>query len=60
MRNGRDQLFGLGLGVGIVLGLFLGSIVVARLGNEAAEAIKSVTDRVLRRGERVRFEALLQ
>ncbi len=60
MRNGRDQLFGLGLGVGIVLGLFLGSIMVARLGNGAAEAIKSVTDRLLRRGERVRFEALLQ
>ncbi len=60
MRNGRDQLFGFGLGLGIVLGLFLGSIVVARLGNEAAQALRSVADRLLRRTERVRFEALLQ
>ena len=60
MRNGQERRFGLGLGIGVVFGLLLGSILVARLGDDAAEAVRSVVDRVLRRGERVRFEALLQ
>jgi hypothetical protein len=60
LRNGRDQLFGLGVGVGIILGLFFGSILVSRLGNEAAETVRLVTGKLLRRGDRVRFEALLQ
>lgn len=60
MRNGQDQLFGIGLGIGIVLGFILGSILASRLGNEAAEAVKSVANRVQRRRSGVRFEALLQ
>lgn len=50
----------MGLGVGIVLGVLFGSVVVALVGDEAAEAVRSFADRVLRRGDRVRFEALLQ
>ncbi len=60
MNKGRGPLFGIGLGVGIVLGFLLGSILAARLGNEATEVVRSVADRVLHRGERVRFEAFLQ
>lgn len=48
------------MGIGIVLGFLLGSILVARLGDEALEALRSVLGRMLHRGERVRFEALLQ
>ena len=54
------QLFGVGLGIGILVGLILGSILAALLGDEAAEAFRSVADRVARRRENVRFEALLQ
>ncbi|MHB0869901.1 MAG: hypothetical protein ACYC66_07870 [Chloroflexota bacterium] len=60
MSKRRSPLFGAGLGIGIALGFLLGSILAARMGNEATEAIRSVADRMLRRGERVRFEALLQ
>jgi hypothetical protein len=60
LRNGRDQLFGLGVGVGIVLGLFFGSVIVSRLGGDAAETVRLVAGKLLRRGDRVRFEALLQ
>jgi hypothetical protein len=48
------------LGIGIAVGFLIGSIVVARMGGEATEAVRSVADRVLGRRERVRFEALLQ
>lgn len=60
MSNRRGPLFGLGLGIGIAVGFLIGSIVVARMGGEATEAVRSVADRVLGRRERVRFEALLQ
>ena len=48
------------MGIGIAVGFLIGSIVVARMGGEATEAVRSVADRVLGRRERVRFEALLQ
>lgn len=60
VSNRGGQLFGVGLGVGILVGLILGSILAALLGDEAAEAFRSVADRVARRRESVHFEALLQ
>lgn len=60
MSNRRSPLFGLGLGIGIAVGFIVGSIVAARMGDEATEVVRSVTDRMLRRREKIRFEALLQ
>ncbi len=60
MRTGRRRFFGAGLGLGIVLGLLVGSVIVARVGDEAAEAFRSTADRLLRRKDDFRFEALLQ
>lgn len=60
MSTGRRRFFGAGLSLGILLGLVLGSIVVARVGDDAAEAFRSATDRFLRRGDDISFEALLQ
>ena len=60
MSNRRSPLFGLGLGIGIAVGFIVGSIVAARMGDEATEVVRSVADRMLRRREKIRFEALLQ
>jgi hypothetical protein len=58
--RGRRRFFGAGLGVGILLGLLFGSVLVARVGDEAAEAFRSLADRLLHRRDDIRFEALLQ
>jgi hypothetical protein len=59
--NEQYRMLGAGFfGVGVVLGLLLGALLAARLGSEAFDSVRSVTDRVLQRRERVRFEALLQ
>jgi hypothetical protein len=59
--NEQSRMLGAGFfGVGVVLGLLLGALLAARLGSEAFDSVRSVTDRVLQRRERVRFEALLQ
>ncbi len=60
MSRGRRRFFGAGLGLGIVLGLFFGSVLVAFVGDEAAEAFRALASRVLRRRDDIRFEALLQ
>ncbi|MGI5835903.1 MAG: hypothetical protein ACOX87_05340 [Chloroflexota bacterium] len=60
MKNRQDRRFGIGLGIGVALGFLLGSILADRLGNEAAEAARSVVNRLQRRTSGVRFEALLQ
>ena len=60
MIMGRRRFFGVGLGLGIVLGLLVGSVLVSLVGDEAAEAFRSVASRVLRRRDDIRFEALLQ
>ncbi len=60
MSRGRRRFFGVGLGLGVLLGLLFGSILVARVGDEAAETFRSLADRVLGRRENIRFEALLQ
>ncbi len=48
------------MGIGIAVGFLVGSIVAARMGSEATEAVRAVADKMLRRKQRVRFEALLQ
>ncbi len=58
--TGRRRFFGAGLGLGIVLGLLIGSVIIARIGDDAAEAFRSLTDRLLRRDDDIHFEALLQ
>jgi hypothetical protein len=58
--RGRRRFFGAGLGVGILLGLLFGSVLVARVGDEAAEAFRALADRLLHRRDDIRFEALLQ
>lgn len=60
MVRGRRRFFGVGLGLGIVLGLVFGSVLVASVGDEAADAFRSVASRLLRRRDDIRFEALLQ
>jgi hypothetical protein len=59
--NEHYRLLGAGFfGAGVVLGLLLGAVLSARLGSEASETVRNVTDRVLQRREGVRFEAMLQ
>jgi len=60
VNKSGGPLFGLGLGIGIAAGFILGSMVAARVWSDAAETLRSVSERVLHRGERIRFEALLQ
>jgi hypothetical protein len=60
VSSGRRRFFGVGLGLGIVLGLLFGSILIALVGDEAAEVFRSVASRLLRRRDDIRFEALLQ
>ena len=61
MGNEQDRVaLGAGFGIGVILGLLIGAVLVVRLGNEAAETVKTVADRVVRRREGVRFEAMLQ
>ncbi len=60
MSRGRRRFFGVGLGLGIFLGLLFGSILVSFVGDEAAEAFRSLASRLLRRRDDIRFEALLQ
>lgn len=57
---GRRRFFGVGLGIGVLLGLLFGSILVARVGDEAAESVRSLTNRLFGRRDNIRFEALLQ
>ncbi len=60
VATGRRRFFGVGLGLGIVLGLLVGSVLMARIGDEAAEVFRLLADRMLRRRDDIRFEALLQ
>ncbi len=60
MFNGRDQWFGIGLGVGVVLGFLLGTAIASLVHEDAAEAVRSMAGRVRRRKDGIRFEALLQ
>lgn len=53
-------IFGLGVGVGVVIGFAVGSVVALRLGDEAIDAVRGLLDRLSGRSDRVNFELLLQ
>ena len=55
-----STLFSIGLGVGIVIGVAVGSFVALRLGSEAIDTVRSLIDRMSGRGNQVNFELLLQ
>lgn len=60
MRDDQ-RLFGVGLAVGLVAGLLAASILAPRVaGNEVMESLRVTLNRLLGRGERVRFDVLLQ
>jgi hypothetical protein len=56
----REQFFGAGVTVGILLGFALGSLVAMRVGDEVLDAISHLVDRLFGHRERVNFELLLQ
>jgi hypothetical protein len=56
----REQLFGAGVSLGILLGFVLGSLVAVRLGDDVLEIVSHMVDRFSRRHDRVNFELLLQ
>lgn len=56
-----QRLFGVGLAVGLVAGLLAASLLAPRVAdNEVMESLRANLDRLLGRGERVRFDVLLQ
>jgi hypothetical protein len=56
----REQLFGVGISLGILLGFVLGTLVAIRIGDDVIDAITSLIDRFTGRRDRVNFELLLQ
>ncbi len=56
----REQLFGVGVSLGILLGFVLGSLVAVRLGDDVLEIVSHLVDRFSGRHDRVNFELLLQ
>jgi hypothetical protein len=56
----REQFFGVGITLGILLGFVLGSLVALRVGDDVIDATTHLIDRLSGRHERVNFELLLQ
>jgi hypothetical protein len=56
----REQFFGVGITLGILLGFVLGSLVAIRIGDDVLDAASSLIDRLTGRRDRVNFELLLQ
>jgi hypothetical protein len=56
----REQLFALGVGLGMLLGVALGSLVTVRLGEGTVELLRSAVERLSHRERGIDFEALLQ
>jgi hypothetical protein len=54
------MLFGVGLSVGVLIGVAVGSVVAIRLGPGAIDAIRGMLARVSGRNNQVNFELLLQ
>jgi hypothetical protein len=55
-----EQLFALGVGLGVLAGVVLGSLVTSRLGEETVELLRGAVERLGRRQRGIAFEALLQ
>jgi hypothetical protein len=56
----REQLFALGVGLGMVLGVVIGSLVALRVSEDALELLRRTVERLGRHEQHVKFEALLQ
>ena len=58
---GRPQVFGAGLSLGMCAGIVIGSLFTLWLGEAAMDLLHRALGRMTgRRGERIRFELLLQ
>jgi hypothetical protein len=60
VRLEREQLFALGVGLGVLAGVALGSLVTSRLGEGTVELLRGVVERLGHRQRGIAFEALLQ
>lgn len=60
MQCRSGTLFGIGLGLGVILGIAVGSIVALRLGSPTMGTMRGLLDRVSARRNQVHFELLLQ
>jgi hypothetical protein len=60
VRLEREQVFALGVGLGMLLGVAVGSLVAARLSDEAIELLHRIGARLGGHDQRLDFEALLQ
>ena len=60
MKLEGEQLFALGVGLGVLAGVVLGSLVTSRLGEETVELLRGAVERLGRRQRGIAFEALLQ
>jgi hypothetical protein len=56
----REQFFGVGITLGILLGFILGSLITMRLGDGFLDAIGHLIDRLTGHDDQVNFELLLQ
>jgi len=54
------RVFGAGLTLGVMVGFAVGSALTMRLGEDTAEALRDLFERVSGRRNRVNFELLLQ
>lgn len=59
-KHERQQFFGVGVTLGILLGFVIGSLVAIRLGDDVLDATSHIIDRLSGRDDRVNFELLLQ
>ncbi len=60
MRLEREQLFAVGVGLGMLLGVAVGSALTVRLGDGAGELLRGLVERLAHREQGIAFEALLQ
>ena len=60
MRLEREQLFAVGIGLGMLLGVAVGSLFTVRLGDGTAELLRGAVERLAHRERGIVFEALLQ
>ena len=60
MTRAHEPSFALGVGLGMLLGIALSSVVLLRLGSGLAGALRGSLARLGQRDRRVAFEALLQ